>query len=160
MKTLEVAALLAFLVWSATDLRYRTAPGVEFLFVVALSLTLVEYPLRAGVLSLAVAPSLLPDWPKFLVYVPALYPPAWPVLAVGYGVRRMVFGRADMFALAGIACVYPWYTMALALVGMAVWGRWWIARKVASGPVPFIPGMMLGLWVYGVGRVVIGLMFG
>ena len=67
-------------------------------------------------------------------------------LLTGYGVRMGVVGRADLFAMGGIAALYPWPATLLALIGVELWRRWWRARY--GGPAPAIPGMFLGVLAY------------
>jgi len=61
-------------------------------------------------------------------------------------VQRGVAGRADLFAMGGIAILYPWPATLLALVGVELCRRWWRVRH--SGPAAAIPGMFLGVSAY------------
>jgi len=75
-----------------------------------------------------------------------LYPPAWPVLLTGYGYRKGLIRRADLLAIAGLACLFPLPAVLLSLHGLELWRRVWIRKQ--AGSTPALPGMLLGLAVY------------
>jgi hypothetical protein len=68
------------------------------------------------------------------------------VLLTGYGYRRGLIGRADLLAVAGIACLFPLPATLLALLRLEIWRKVWIERQ--AGPIPALPGLLLGLLVY------------
>jgi hypothetical protein len=74
------------------------------------------------------------------------YPAAWPVLLTAYGYRRGLLGRADLLAIGGLACLFPFTAILVALLGLELWRRFWIRRK--SGAIPALPGLLLGLLVF------------
>ena len=70
----------------------------------------------------------------------------WPVLFTGYGYRKGIIGRADLFAISGLACLFPLPAVLLSLLGLELWRRVWIRRQ--QGNIPALPGLLLGLIVY------------
>jgi hypothetical protein len=67
-------------------------------------------------------------------------------LFTGYGYRKGMIGRADLLAISGIACLFPFPAILLALIGLELWRRFWIRRN--AGVVPALPGMFIGLLIY------------
>lgn len=148
----ESFALASFTLFSFADLRYRLVPGIELFLLGTILLTLPANPVQTGVLLLACAWGVLRNLPGFLSLPLLFYPPAWPVLLTGYGFRRGLVGRADLLAITGLACLFPLPAVLLALLGLDLWRRIWIRRQ--AGPVPALPGMLLGLLIYVALRVV------
>ena len=146
MTATELFAVASFMLFSFADLRYRLVPAIEIFFVAALVLSLPDAPLQVGIILLAFAWGWLPRWPSFLALPLLFYPAAWVVLLTGYGVRHGVIGKADLLAVAGLACLFPWPALVLAALGLEGWRRFWVRHK--SGPVPALPGMLLGILVY------------
>lgn len=146
MTATELFAVASFTLFSFADLRYRLVPAIEVFFVAALALSLPDAPLQVGIILLAFAWGWLPRWPSFLALPLLFYPAAWVVLLTGYGVRHGVIGKADLLAVAGLACLFPWPALVLAALGLEGWRRFWVQRK--SGPVPALPGMLLGILIY------------
>lgn len=142
MAILSLACLGLF---SLADLRYRVAPGIELFFLSAALVGAFADPLRVGMVLLAVSWS---RWrlPPVLALPALLHPSSWAVLLAGTGVRRGAVGDADLLALGGLACLFDWPAPLLALVGVEVWRLWW--RRARPGPVPAMPGMLLGLVAY------------
>ena len=68
------------------------------------------------------------------------------MLLTAYGYRRGLIGRADLLAVAGIACLFPLPAVLLSLLGLEVWRRAWIHRM--GGSIPALPGLLLGLLVF------------
>ncbi len=146
MTSVELFAVTSFALFSVADLRYRLVPAIEIFFAAALLLALPDVPLHAAIVLLAFAWGWLPRWPGFLALPLLFYPPAWVVLLTGAGVRHGMIGRADLLAVAGLAFLFPWPALILAGLGLEVWRRFWVWRR--AGPVPALPGMLLGLLVY------------
>jgi hypothetical protein len=142
----ESFALVSFTLFSFADLRYRLVPGIELFLFGTILLTLPANPVQTGILLLACAWGLLRNLPGFLSLPLLFFPPAWPVLLTGYGFRRELIGRADLLAITGLACLFPLPAVLLALLGLDLWRRVWIRRQ--SGPVPALPGLLLGLLVF------------
>lgn len=142
----EYFAVTALALFSLSDLRTRLAPGIEWFFLGAVLITAPAAPLVTGLVALAAMWGLLPGLPGWLALPLLFLPSTWPVLLTGFGVRRGVVGRADLLAIAGLACLFPWPALVLSMLGLEAWRRLWRLRQV--GPVPAIPGMLLGILVY------------
>ena len=142
----EYFAVTALTLFSLSDLRTRLAPGIEWFFLGAVLIAAPTNPLAAGMAALATAWGLLSGLPGWLPLPLLFLPSTWPVLLTGFGVRKGVVGRADLLAIAGLACLFPWPALVLAILGLEAWRRVWQLRQV--GPVPAIPGMLLGILVY------------
>jgi hypothetical protein len=142
----EYFAVTALTLFSLSDLRTRLAPGIEWFFLGAVLIAAPANPLATGLAVLAVAWSLLPGLPGWLALPLLFLPSTWPVLLTGFGVRQGVVGRADLMAIAGLACLFPWPALVLAILSLEAWRRVWRIRQ--GGPVPAIPGMLLGILVY------------
>jgi len=74
------------------------------------------------------------------------YPFVWPVLFTGHGYRKGIIGRADLLAISGFACLFPFPAVLLSLFSLEVWRRLWVRRK--PGTVPALPGMLVGILIY------------
>lgn len=146
MTSVELFAVTSFALFSVADLRYRLVPAIEIFFAASLLLALPDAPLHAAIILLAFAWGWLPRWPGFLALPMLFYPPAWVVLLTGAGVRHGMIGRADLLAVAGLAFLFPWPALILAGLGLEAWRRFWVWRR--DGPVPALPGMLLGVIVY------------
>lgn len=142
----EYFAVTALALFSLSDLRTRLAPGIEWFFLGAVLITAPATPLVTGLVALAAMWGLLPGLPGWLALPLLFLPSTWPVLLTGFGVRRGVVGRADLLAMAGLACLFPWPALVLSMLGLEAWRRLWRLRQ--AGPVPAIPGMLLGILVY------------
>lgn len=142
----EYFAVTALALFSFSDLRTRLAPGIEWFFLGAVLITAPAAPLVTGLVALAAMWGLLPGLPGWLALPLLFLPSAWPVLLTGFGVRRGVVGRADLLAMAGLACLFPWPALVLSVLGLEAWRRLWRLRR--AGPVPAIPGMLLGILAY------------
>ena len=141
----ELIYAISFTLYSIIDLRYRVAPAIEVFFIAAALLTAPAHPLNTILVVMAVAWGLR-GWPNWIVWLLILNPANWLVLLIGYGVRQKVIGKADLLAAGALACVFPWPAGAMSLIGVELWRRFWIRRH--TGPVPALPGMMLGLGGY------------
>ena len=146
MTLTEAFALTSFALFSLTDLRTRLVPGIEWFFVGAILLTLPASPIQTGLVVLAAGWGLFRNRSGFLALPLLFYPPAWPVLMTGYGHRRGLIGRADLLAIAGLACLLPFSAVLISLFGLEAWRRLWLRRR--SGPIPALPGLLLGLLAY------------
>ncbi len=146
MTLAESFALASFALFSFGDLRYRLVPGIEVFFIGSALLTLSTGPLQTGLVVLACIWGVWRDLPGLAALPLLFYPPAWPVLLTGYGHRRGLVGRADLLAVAGIACLFPLPATLLALLALEIWRRVWLRHH--RGPIPALPGLLLGLLAY------------
>jgi hypothetical protein len=146
MTVSESFVLISFALLSLADLRYRLVPGIEFFFLGTILLAVPIAPLRTGLVLFACIWGLIKHIPGWLVLPLLFYPSAWPVLITGYGYRKGMIGRADLLAIAGLACLLPLYAVLLALIGLELWRRIWLRRQV--GAIPALPGLLLGLLVF------------
>jgi hypothetical protein len=142
----EYFAVTALTLFSLSDLRTRLAPGIEWFFLGAVLMMAPVAPLATGLVALAVMWGLLPGLPGWLALPLLFLPSTWPVLLAGFGVHQGVVGRADLLAIAGLACLFPWPALVLSMLGLEAWRRLWRIRQ--TGPVPAIPGMLLGILAY------------
>jgi hypothetical protein len=142
----ESFALVSFTLFSFADLRYHLVPGIELFFLGAILLTLPIDPIPSGIIVLACVWGLYRNSAGWLAVPLLFFPPAWPVLLTGYGYRKGIIGRADLLAISGIACLFPLPGVLLSLFGLEIWRRIWIRRQ--TGPIPALPGLLLGLLVY------------
>lgn len=143
----ETLLLAAFAPLCLADLRYRVAPGILAVYFAALYLETHRDPLQAACVAMAVIWGHWRSWPGLLAWPALLHPPAWVVMLAGYGVRLGVVGRGDLLAAGALACLFPWPAPALALLGVEAWRRLWVRRGL-PGPLPAMPGMLLGMAVY------------
>ena len=146
MTLTESFALVSFALFSFADLRYRLVPGIELYFLGTILLTLPSTPLQAGVILFACAWGNFRNLSGWLILPLLFYPPAWPVLLTGYGYRKGMIGRADLLAVSSLACLFPLPAVLLALLGLEMWRRFWIRRRM--GLIPALPGLLLGLLAY------------
>jgi len=153
MTLTESFALVSFMLFSFADLRYRLVPGIEIFLLGTVLLTLPMNPIQTGLVLLACVWGLFSKVPGFLSLPLLFYPPAWPVLLTGYGYRRGLIGRADLLAVSGLACLFPLPAVLLSLLGLEVWRRIWIRRQ--SGSIPALPGMLLGLLLFLLFRIIL-----
>lgn len=149
----ESFVLVAFTLFSLADLRYRLVPGIELFFLGTIFLALPASTLQVCIVLFACIWGLL-DLSGWLIVPLLFYPPTWPVLLTGYGYRKGMIGRADLLAIGGIACLFPFTAVLLSLLGLEVWRRFWIRRQ--SGFIPALPGFTLGLAMYMAIRIVLG----
>lgn len=146
MTLTESFALASFTLFSFADLRYRLVPGIELFFLGTLLLTLPATPIQTAIILLACIWGLFRNLSGWFALPLLFYPPAWPVLLTGYGYRKGMIGRADLLAIAGLACLFPLPAVLLALIGLEIWRRVWIRRQ--TGSIPALPGLLLGLLLF------------
>ena len=149
----ESFALVSFALFSFADLRYRLVPGIELFLLGTILLTFPSDPLQSGLILLACGWGVFRNLSGWLAIPLLFYPPAWPVLLTGYGYRKGLIGRADLLAISGLACLFPLPAVLLSLLGLELWRRVWIRRR--SGSIPALPGMLLGLLVFLLFRIIL-----
>jgi hypothetical protein len=149
----ESFAIVSFTLFSFADLRYRLVPGIELFFLGTIFLTLPATPLQTAIVLLTCIWGLIRSVPNWCALLLFFYPPAWPVLLTGYGYRKGIIGRADLFAIGGLACLFPLPAVLLALLGLEAWRRVWIRRQ--PGAIPALPGMLLGILVFVLLRLIL-----
>lgn len=152
MSLSESFALVSFTLFSFADLRYRLVPGIELFLLGTILMTFPSNPLQSGLILLACGWGIFRNLSGWLALPLLFYPPAWPVLLTGYGYRKGLIGRADLLAIAGLACIFPLPAVLLSLLGLELWRRIWIRRQ--GGSIPALPGMLLGLLFYVILRVI------
>ncbi len=152
MNLTESFALVSFALFSFADLRYRLVPGIEWFLLGTILLTFPSHPIQSGLILLACGWGVLRNLSGWFALPLLFYPPAWPALLTGYGYRKGLIGRADLLAIAGLACLFPLPAVLFSLLGLELWRRIWARRQ--SGPIPALPGMLLGLLVYIVLRLI------
>ena len=146
MSLSESFALVSFTLFSFADLRYRLVPGIEWFLLGTILLTFPSNPLQSGLILLACGWGVLRNLSGWFALPLLFYPLAWPVLLTGYGYRKGLIGRADLLAIAGLACLFPLPAVLFSLLGLELWRRLWVRRQ--SGSIPALPGMLLGLLVF------------
>jgi hypothetical protein len=146
MTLAETFALVSFSIFSYADLRYRLVPGIEVFLLGTILLTFPATPIQTGIILLACLWSIFRNLSGWFAIPLLFYPPVWPVLFTGYGYRKGIIGRADLFAISGLTCLFPLPAVLLSLLGLELWRRLWIRRQ--QGNIPALPGLLLGLIVY------------
>jgi hypothetical protein len=146
MTLAESFALVSFALFSFADLRYHLVPGIELFFLGTILLTVSSTLFQTGIILLACAWGIFRNISGWFTLPLLFYPPAWPVLLTGYGYRKGVIGRADLLAVSGLACLFPLSAVLLSLLGLELWRRLWIRRRM--GLIPALPGLLLGLLVF------------
>lgn len=155
MTPIQAISLISFAVFSIVDLRTRLVPFIEAFFVIAVFFAFPEDKLHVIILVLAVIWGLFRRIPARLALPFLFYPLSWPVLLVGYGVRKQMIGRADLFALAMIGFLFPFPAVIISLLGFEFWRRWWM-RQGNYGLIPAMPGFFLGLVTYSLFQLSLG----
>lgn len=153
MSLSESFALVSFTLFSFADLRYRLVPGIEWFLLGTIILTFPSNPLQSGLILLACGWGVLRNTSGWFALPLLFYPPAWPVLLTGYGYRKGLIGRADLLAIAGLACLFPLPAVLLSLLGLELWRRVWVRRQ--GGSIPALPGMLLGLLTFLLFRIIL-----
>lgn len=146
MTLTETFALVSFSLFSYADLRYRLVPGIEVFLIGTILLTIPMTPLQTMIILLACLWGIFRNLSGWFAVPLLFYPPVWPVILTGYGYRKGIIGRADLFAVSGLACLFPLPAILLSLVGLELWRRFWVRRQ--AGLIPALPGMFVGLVFY------------
>ena len=147
MTTIQTISLISFAVFSIVDLRTRLVPFIDAFFVIAAFFAFPEDKLHVTILVLAVIWGLFCRIPARFALPFLFYPLSWPALLVGFGVRKQMIGRADLFAVAMIGFLFPFPAVIMSLLGFEFWRRWWM-RRGNYGLIPALPGLFLGLVAY------------
>lgn len=143
----ELMLVGVFALLSLADMRYREAPGIVVVYLAALYLKTASEPFQGASVALAVIWGHWRAWPGLFAWPALLHPAAWVVMLAGYGVRVGMVGRGDLLAAGALACLFPWPAPVLAILGVEAWRRLWVRRRL-PGPLPALPGMLLGLAAY------------
>jgi hypothetical protein len=146
---IQAISLFSFAVLSLVDLRIRVVPLIEVFFGIAAFVAFPDDRLHVTVLILAVIWGIFRRIPSLFLLPFLFYPPSWPTLIVGFGVRKRMIGQADLFALAIVGVLFPFPAMIMSLLGFEAWRRWWVSRG-NCGLIPALPGLFLGLTAYSV----------
>ena len=152
MTAVQAISLFSFAVFSFVDLRIRVVPLIEVFFGIAAYLAFPDNRLHVTILILAVLWGIFRRIPSFFLVPFLFYPPSWPTLIVGFGVRKRMIGQADLFALSIVGMLFPFPAVIMSLLGFEVWRRWWISRG-NCGLIPALPGLFLGLATYSVVQI-------
>ena len=152
MTAVQAISLFSFAMFSLVDLRTRVVPLIEVFFGIAVFLAFPDDRLHVTVLILAVIWGIFRRIPSLFLLPFLFYPPSWPTLIVGFGVRKHMIGQADLFALAIVGVLFPFPAMIMSLLGFEVWRRWWV-RRGNCGLVPALPGLFLGLAAYSLSQL-------
>ena len=158
MTAVQAISLFSFAIFSIVDLRIRVVPLIEVFFGAAAVLAFPDDRWHVTIVILAVIWGVFRRIPSRFLLPFFFYPPSWPTLIVGFGVRKRMIGQADLFALAIVAVLFPFPAVIMSLLGFEAWRRWWVSRG-NGGLVPALPGLFLGLAVYSVGQVVLSHFF-
>jgi hypothetical protein len=148
----QIFTIITFALFSFVDLRSRFVPFIDIFFVLTGIFVFAESPWHVLTLAMAVIWGSFERIPARLVFPLVFYPLAWPILLVGFGVRRKMIGKADLFAIGTIGFLFPISAVIAALIGFEFWRRWWVGRG-NCGYIPAIPGMFLGLAVHSIVQV-------
>jgi len=152
---IQVISIISLAAFSIVDLRTRLVPFIEAFFVTVVIYTFPEDRLHVSVLVLAVVWGLFRRIPARFALPFLFYPMSWPALLVGFGVRKQMIGRADLFAVAMIGFLFPFPAVIMSLFGFEFWRRWWMSRG-NYGLIPALPGLFLGLAVYSLFQIYVG----
>lgn len=158
MTAVQAISLLSFAMFSLVDLRIRVVPLIEVFFGMAAFLAFPDDRLHVTVLILAVIWGVFRGIPSLFLLPFLFYPPSWPLLLVGFGVRKRMIGQADLFALAMVGVLFPFPAVIMSLLGFEAWRRWWV-RRGNCGLIPAVPGLFLGLATYSIGQLAWSLFF-
>jgi len=146
---IQTFSLFTFGLFSIVDLRSRIVPFIDIFFVLTGMFVFGDKPWHVLAMAIAVIWGSLQRIPTKFMFPLVFYPLTWPILLVGFGVRRKLVGRADLFAIGIIGFLFPISAVVAALAGFELWRRWWVGRG-NYGYIPAIPGMFLGLAVHNI----------
>jgi hypothetical protein len=149
LTVIQAISLFSFAVFSFLDLRMRMIPFIEVFFGIAAFVAFPDDRLHVTVLILAVLWGIFRRISSIWLLPFLFYPPSWPTLIVGFGVRKRMIGQADLFALAIVGVLFPFPAVIMSLLGFEAWRRWWVSRG-NCGLIPALPGLFLGLAAYSV----------
>jgi hypothetical protein len=107
MTVIQTVSLLSFALFSIVDLRTRLIPLIEVFFVITACVAFLEDQMQVPILVLAVVWGIFHRIPACLMLPFLFYPPSWPAILIGFGVRKQLIGRADLFAVASIGFCFP-----------------------------------------------------
>jgi hypothetical protein len=144
---IQAISIISLAVFSIVDLRTRLVPFIEAFFVIAVFFAFPDDKLHVTVLVTAVVWGLFRRIPARFALPFLFYPMSWPAVLVGFGVRKQMIGRADLFAVAIIGFFFPFAAVIMSLLGFEFWRRWWM-RRGNYGLIPALPGLFLGLSAY------------
>ena len=96
MTSIQAISLFSFAMLSLVDLRIRVVPLIEVFFGIAAFLAFPDDRLHVTVLILAVIWGIFRRIPSLFLLPFLFYPPSWPTLIVGFGVRKQMIGQADL----------------------------------------------------------------
>lgn len=156
MTFIQAFSVFSFALFSFVDLRSRFVPFIDIFFVLTGLFVFPDNPWHVLALVMAVIWGIFRRIPARFAIPFVFYPFTWPILLIGYGVRRQLIGKADLFAIGIIGFLFPVPAVIAALLGFEFWRRWWLQRG-NSGFIPAIPGLFLGLAIYSM--VQIGIQF-
>ena len=149
MTFIQAFSIFAFALFSIVDLRSRFVPLIDVFFALTGLFVLPDDPWHVIALVIVVIWGIFRRIPARWALPFVFYPFCWPILLVGYGVRRQMVGKADLYAIGTIGVLFPIPAVIAALVGFELWRRWWVWRG-NCGYIPAIPGMFVGLALYSV----------
>ena len=152
MTPVQAISLFSFAMFSLVDLRARVVPLIEVFFGIAAFVAFPDDRVHVTAVILAVIWGTFRRIPARFLLPFLFYPPSWPTLLVGFGVRKQMVGQGDLFALAIVGVLFPFPAMIMSLLGFEVWRRWWVSRG-NCGLIPALPGLFLGLAAYSVAHL-------
>lgn len=158
MTAVQAISLFSFAMFSLLDLRIRVVPLIEVFFGIAAILAFPDNRLHVTVLVLAVIWGIFRRIPSYFLLPFLFYPPSWPTVIVGFGVRKQMIGQADLFALAIVGVLFPFPAVIMSLLGFEAWRRWWVSRG-NCGLIPALPGLFLGLAAYNLAQLALSRFF-
>jgi hypothetical protein len=135
------------LIFSIADLKYRVIPAIDVVFFGVVLLVVRDYDLwQVGSVVLSVLFGVFPRVHAALGMALLFVPFTWPTLLFGYGVRKAIVGKADLYALGIVSLLFTQDIAIAAVVGVYLSIKWWL-RAGKQRPVPLMPGMSLGVVV-------------
>jgi len=105
-----------------------------FFFIASFLIGASEDLLRVGAVSLALAWSLFKPIPLWIALPGLLDPASWGLFLAGSGARSRMIGRADLLGIAGVAAVFSWPGVVMALLGVEGWRRLYIRHSGMPSP--------------------------
>ena len=148
----QLILFILLVLLSLADLKYRVAPAVEIFFFGCIWVAIMyqsQNLIQIGAVVFSVAYGAL-LFPTAFALPLLLWPPTWPSLLIGYGVRKEMMGKSDLFAIGGISALYSLDVAIIALIGTVLWTRWWskkFGNKQGITLIPLLPGMVIGMTI-------------